>query len=134
MKPLCLFCGVSIVGLRSDARYCSARCRIYFRRRGVPVGPLEETPRLSRRDERKRIVGERRRLVFERDGWVCHLCGEQIDRNARYPEPLSGVLDHVIARSRGGSDGEDNLKASHARCNSKKSHLDIDVFLQRAAS
>jgi len=132
MKPLCEFCGVSIIGLKAHARFCSAKCRIYFRRRGVGVGPVEETIRLEQRDERRMPSGARRQAIFARDGWACYLCGEPIDRSAIYPAPLSPVLDHVVARVSGGSDDEDNLRSAHARCNARKSHLPLDVFLAKA--
>jgi hypothetical protein len=132
MKPLCHFCGVSIIGLRAHARFCSAKCRIYFRRRGIGIGPVEETIRIENRDERRMPSGARREAIFVRDKWTCYLCCEIIDRSAVYPAPFSPVLGHVLARASGGTDGEENLRAAHARCNAKKSHLPLDIFLAKA--
>ena len=48
----------------------------------------------------------RRRRVFERDGTVCHLCGEI----------GSETIDHVIAVVNGGTHELDNLAPAHAAC------------------
>jgi len=58
--------------------------------------------------------------VFERSGWVCHICGEAIDpgapvRSAGYP-----TIDHVLALSRGGLHHATNLRAAHMLCNARK--------------
>lgn len=55
-----------------------------------------------------------RRAVVQRDGRVCRYCGRRIGRR----EPLH--LDHVIPRSRGGSDEVDNLVVACIGCNTRK--------------
>ncbi len=52
----------------------------------------------------------KRNRVYRRDGHACVYCGAT--------EDLS--LDHVVPRSKGGSDGEDNLVTCCRSCNSKK--------------
>lgn len=54
-----------------------------------------------------------RLAVFERDGWRCVYCGAPIDI-------ASGHADHVMPRSRGGSDEIDNLAAACGPCNLDK--------------
>lgn len=54
-----------------------------------------------------------RRLVFERDGYVCTYCGS--DGNG-----ASLHCDHVIPVSRGGSHHPDNLTTACQSCNSSK--------------
>lgn len=51
--------------------------------------------------------------VFERDGWVCGICGEAIARGEQ-------SLDHVIPLARGGEHSYANVQASHLRCNVRK--------------
>ncbi|WP_032794588.1 HNH endonuclease [Streptomyces sp. W007] len=63
----------------------------------------------------------RRARVMERDGWLCHLCGEPIDRTQTAPEPHAPTLDHVIPIARGGGHTMTNIKAAHFICNSSKS-------------
>lgn len=50
--------------------------------------------------------------IFERDGWSCVYCES--------PVTLRDHIDHVIPRSRGGSDDPSNLVASCAPCNLSK--------------
>jgi 5-methylcytosine-specific restriction endonuclease McrA len=59
--------------------------------------------------------------IFQRDNFVCHICGAPIDMNALAPTPMSPSIDHVIPIKLGGADTEDNVKAAHFICNSKKS-------------
>ena len=58
--------------------------------------------------------------VLERDGWVCHICGEPIDKELEFPHRLYGTLDHVVPLSKGGLHCSDNVKAAHWICNSLK--------------
>lgn len=58
--------------------------------------------------------------VLERDGWVCHICGEPIDKELTFPHRLYGTLDHVIPLNKGGLHCLDNVKAAHWICNSLK--------------
>lgn len=55
-------------------------------------------------------------LLAKRDGWVCHLCKEPIDR-ALKDGPRRATLDHLLPRSRGGTNAKGNLKLAHAECN-----------------
>lgn len=58
--------------------------------------------------------------VLERDGWVCHICGESISKDVEFPHRLYGTLDHVVPLSKGGLHCFDNVKAAHWICNSLK--------------
>ena len=58
--------------------------------------------------------------IFDRDGWICGLCGDPIDSLLRHPDPKSVSLDHVIPITKGGSHTRDNMQASHLRCNLSK--------------
>lgn len=64
------------------------------------------------------ISPEIRLELHERDGWVCHLCGELTDRNAHFNDDIYPSLDHILARSLGGTDGPENLATAHRICNS----------------
>jgi hypothetical protein len=54
------------------------------------------------------------RALILTPGVPCALCGLPI------VDPRQGQVDHRIPRSVGGSDGLDNLVATHARCNLRK--------------
>jgi 5-methylcytosine-specific restriction endonuclease McrA len=55
----------------------------------------------------------KRRKVLRRDRHRCYLCG-------RWLEPAEAVLDHIIPRSRGGSNQIGNLGAAHPACDQFK--------------
>lgn len=55
--------------------------------------------------------------IAQRDGWVCQLCLEPIDRRLRKPHPRALHVDHVKRRADGGGDHDGNLRATHACCN-----------------
>lgn len=53
------------------------------------------------------------RLIIERDGWNCGICG-----GAVVADDLS--FDHIVAIGLGGEHIADNVQVSHAACNSRK--------------
>lgn len=61
-----------------------------------------------------------RRKVFDRDGWVCGICGDLIFESVKYPDPMCVSLDHVVPLSRGGGHLYSNTQASHLACNIRK--------------
>jgi len=90
-------------------------------------GPIEGASKRAanrRRYERRKAntVGERYNLaeVAERDGFVCHLCGCDVDMGLSGRHPLGPSADHVVPVSCGGGDEHDNIKLSHLRCNVKR--------------
>lgn len=64
--------------------------------------------------------------IFERDGWVCGICTLPVDRDLKWPHPMSASLDHVTPLSRGGRHSRDNVQCSHLTCNLRKSNR-VDV-------
>jgi len=75
---------------------------------------------------RRRLVAEAkqepytRAEIFERDGWVCQLCGQPVDPKLSAPDPGSASIDHVIPLSLGGDDTPANVQLAHFGCNSGK--------------
>lgn len=59
-------------------------------------------------------------LVFERDGWLCHLCGEGIDRTLSGLDRMGPTVDHLIPLAEGGEHSYANVAAAHRSCNSRK--------------
>ena len=72
------------------------------------------------------------RLLLEQE-FVCHYCGHAIAR-VRAARKKTGVrkstIDHVVPKSKGGSNGNENLVAACASCNRKKGGRPIEEFLQ----
>ncbi len=60
------------------------------------------------------------RKVFERDEWRCGICCESIDKEKRFPHPLSPSIDHILPFSESGQHIVENMQAAHLVCNSKK--------------
>ncbi len=68
--------------------------------------------------------------VFERDRWLCHICGLAISEALRAVrdvgsgyEPLAPVVDHRVPLSKGGAHTFENCRTAHWTCNAKK-HVD----------
>lgn len=54
-------------------------------------------------------------------GTTCHLCGEPItDLDRTGPRAGWPSADHIVPRSRGGSDALENLRPAHLGCNSSR--------------
>lgn len=53
-------------------------------------------------------------------GSTCWLCGNPIDLTAAKKSPWGLTVDHVLPRSRGGTDDLCNLRPAHHRCNVKR--------------
>lgn len=67
-------------------------------------------------------------LVVGRYGSVCHLCGLPIDLSVPRMEPGGLSVDHVLPRSRGGTDDLSNLRPAHRRCNVRRQNKTISEF------
>lgn len=66
--------------------------------------------------------------VFERDGWVCGICGGDVDRDLVWPDHMSASLDHIVPVSKGGTHTLDNVQCSHFICNSLKQAEVLEVI------
>lgn len=88
-----------------------------------PMDPTRKQAGWQRRRARKQALPTeffQHAEVFERDGWICQLCTEPVDRMLAYPDPMSQSLDHVIPLSRGGHHVWDNVQLAHLICNTRK--------------
>lgn len=54
-----------------------------------------------------------REAIFERDGWLCGICGEPVER-------ADATLDHIVPVSLGGADEPENVRLAHSLCNSRR--------------
>lgn len=103
----CALCREPFVFNQPAARYCSSAC----------------ASKANRSATWFKVTYLDRLHVYERDGWTCHICTEKVDFQA---DPLSDwypSLDHVVPRSRGGSDELSNLRTAHRWCNSVRGDL-----------
>lgn len=122
----CVMCG-TIVRRRVDNRHaatCSVACRA-----AIQFGEREavESGDSWRRDAAKRareygvtVVESFDRIeIFERDDWVCRLCGVR----CRQPSPFdlcAATVDHVVPLALGGEHSRANAQTACLSCNSAK--------------
>jgi len=68
-----------------------------------------------------------RSVIFDRDGWMCQLCGRPVlkralrQRGTRRLHPRTASLDHIVPMSRGGPHAEHNCQCACLECNVRKS-------------
>lgn len=148
----CLSCGEALKRQIGSDRFCmkpecrKARlgflppCSVEGCERPASQGDLCTTHYASRwraaNRDRARMISHNRRarerdawvedvdpgVVFERDGWMCHLCGERIPQGLTYPHPLYPTIDHLVPLAIGGEHSYANVAAAHNRCNAVKAH------------
>lgn len=72
-----------------------------------------------------------RLAIYERDGWVCQLCGEPVDRDAHFNDRRYPSLDHIECQSwvLVPDHRPSNLRTVHRACNSSRRNRDVDVTL-----
>lgn len=59
---------------------------------------------------------------------VCAICGQPVDKNLKYPHPLSATVDHIVPVAKGGHPSAlENLQLAHWTCNRQKSDKLIGV-------
>lgn len=134
----CIECGIEFFSKQSRAKCCSAGCiKEHLRKSGLRQAAEDTRPRkwANRADayryyafKRRAVIGAAdaepivASVVFERDGWLCQICGEEIDRDLVYPNPGAATVDHRIPISLGGRHIYENVQCAHLGCNSRKSN------------
>lgn len=100
------------------------------RSKNVPCGRRRQEKRVAKLKERQR---ERKLLALERAEWRCYLCGVRLGNEPGTDglgrEVRRMTIDHVRARSKGGSNDPKNLRACCESCNNRKGsrHLDAEA-------
>lgn len=131
----CIVCGKWIP--RGGRPWCGEYC-------GAKITAIK-LKRASDPDSRRFLSGaQRTRLaggvvedfdsqeIYERDNWICHLCGEKIDPSLRMPDRMSRTLDHLIPISKGGNHTKDNVSAAHWLCNVRRGVKELDEYAAQA--
>lgn len=115
-QPWCKMCMAEYKKINSDKH--NAYNRIWHYKN--PDNLTERSNRRRARVKKLICVPYKRADVFTRDKWMCYLCLVPIDRQLRYPDPMSKSVDHVTPLALGGADSFDNVGAVHLRCNKVK--------------
>jgi 5-methylcytosine-specific restriction endonuclease McrA len=58
--------------------------------------------------------------IFERDGWICQICGLHLDPEVKFPSNDSPSIDHIIPIALGGTHTLANVQAACMGCNRRK--------------
>jgi 5-methylcytosine-specific restriction endonuclease McrA len=105
----CIGCSYEFSTTESQRLYCSDECKAWQKSQ-------------SRRSfEKAKSKSFRANLYFQANG-QCGICNEPIDTTIKYPDQMSLSIDHIIPRSKGGSDNITNLRVAHWICNIKRSN------------
>lgn len=120
----CSVCGSKFYKPYGNAvpyKFCSNACREIAKK---------DARKLARRLRENKIKKDSIRhgyinpdYVYERDHWICGICGKKIVKAKTSPHPLSPSIDHIIPLSKGGSHTKENVRAAHHYCNSKRGNL-----------
>lgn len=70
--------------------------------------------------------------IGERDGWICGLCDDPIDRARLYPDPRAPSVDHIRHLSNDGTDTLDNVRITHWGCNHERNSFEEMTTLEDA--
>lgn len=81
---------------------------------------------VARAKSRSWITPARRLRLYVRDNYMCHLCGEVTDPTLDATDANYPTLDHLIPRSKGGTDDDTNLSTAHFECNWIRSDDDLE--------
>lgn len=53
---------------------------------------------------------------------ICGICGQPVDFDLKYPNPLAATVDHIVPIAKGGHPSAiENLQLAHWICNRRKS-------------
>lgn len=112
----CDACGATFPANKKRRRYCSRGCFEAFRHKANWIHVV--TRRARQRDA---LVEEFDRIeIFERDGWLCGICGTAVDTEVVRPDPRSPSIDHIIPIARRGEHSRANVQTAHLGCNVRK--------------
>lgn len=111
----CEICGIRFeyryFGGANFPKYCED-CRL----------PLERD-----RSRRRRMITKYKAIekiidvhIYDRDNWICQICGESVKKRISWPDPFSPSLDHIVPISKGGEHETNNVQLAHLGCNSRK--------------
>lgn len=122
----CEVCGTEILRLvtRKYRRTCSVECRAFLEFGQGPSGAgyswASTAAARARRFGATIVDYFDRSEVFERDSWICGICGEPTDAFASPFDPASATVDHIVPLSLGGEHSLVNAQCAHLGCNSAK--------------
>lgn len=112
---ICANCGIKFEQSRSSQMYCSQMC-------AKSTSKFNRSAKLRIKDKESAIRAHYvfRHNVIKQHGYICGICGQQIDKGLKYPHPYSFCIDHIKPLAIGGAHELSNLQPAHFICNSLK--------------
>ena len=92
-------------------------------------GPPSMAPGIK--PPRNTTTRDRHRQQIRRARPDCGICGQPIDYDLPHTDPMSFVVDHIVAWNKGGPDTIENKQAAHRLCNRYKSDKDLEALMPR---
>lgn len=92
------------------------------------VGQTRCTPCKRAHSRTWRISDRRRFALYKRDKYKCHLCGKKTNINGHYLDNNYPTLDHLVPRSKGGSDEDYNLATCCRECNTLRGANELPML------
>ncbi len=76
----------------------------------------------NRGDNNAYVSRAERLAIYERDGWTCQLCGEEVPQDVDPNDKLAPTLDHIECRSWVliPDHSPENLRLAHRSCNASR--------------
>ncbi len=102
--------GRANLGHSNEGQFCSKECAGSGKR-----WPSRQDRRREMRRSKKR-AGFTPRAIFERDGWRCGICADEVKASAVYPHPKSACVNLIVPPSKGGKRTLDNVMLAHLTC------------------
>lgn len=69
---------------------------------------------------RRQFEANKKKLLATQN--LCGICGKPVDKRLKWPDPMCGVIDHIVPVSKGGHPSDiKNLQLAHMCCNRAKS-------------
>jgi len=127
---MCRCCGGKYLRKRKHSHFCSDQCRQTSKDRSK-----EKAKGSASRRRGKRVYKAKRRAmlravsaenidpikVFERDRWICHICGKKTLKSKRgTSHEKAPELEHIVALANGGKHSWSNVACSCRSCNIAK--------------
>ncbi|MBQ7146009.1 MAG: HNH endonuclease [Lachnospiraceae bacterium] len=79
-----------------------------------------------------RTAFEKNKKIILKTQRRCALCGQEVDKNLKYPHPMSASVDHIIPLQKGGHPSDlANLQLAHLYCNRQKAAKLFDAGIGR---
>ena len=132
----CRDCGLEIAKRQQRCADCKEKALVVSKRKKRAYETLRRkiTGDSSNHRKRARKYGcfyesVNRIHVFERDGYICHLCGTKTDPSSPTNSTHYPSLDHIIPMSKQGPHSYSNIATACFMCNALKRDLDLDDAL-----